>query len=253
MTTRRLLPLALLPSFALALAACGTSAPTPASWGTPPDQLEAITLSGVAQGTAVSQNGAITVTGSGQDFSLSFAGVAPMNVHTPGKSDLSSLNGSTVTLDVPVGEAADPTLRSFVVTDTKGPVYVANIGYGVDTDTLFGAGFATYGAPVASEIIDLHAVSGYEQKDYTPIVFKTDTGDVSVLPGEVASITVKGAIYRVTTISSTHITYQTSQDFACGESSTMAYEMLRVETAPAPLKLVRPAGLSPLALGCGGI
>jgi hypothetical protein len=245
-----LAPLALLPF--LALAACNGQ---PTSWGTPPEQLEAFTVSGAASGPAqMSMMGALAVTGSGQDFSVTVAGSGTLAIHTPGQSDLSSLNGHTVTVLLPVSQAGDPSavdVRSLLVTDDQGPAYLADVAADLDTDTLFGAGFATYGTPVASVITD--QTGGYMESEYTPIVFKTDSGEVSLLPGQVDAITVKGAVYRVTVISAVDITYHFDQALACGPSSAMVYEMLRVEAPPAPRKLVRPAGMPGLSLVCLGV
>ena len=252
MKTAPIRPLALLPLLALALAACHGEA-QPTTWGTPPDQLEALTVTGLTTGAEVTESGAVTVTGSDQDFTVTVGTAAPLTIHTPGKSDLSILGGRTLTVDFPVSEAFGPTTRTMLVTDAQGPVYVANLGYGIDTDTLFGAGFVTYGAPVASVVDQEPAGAGYIETDYGPLSFKGDTGAVSLLPGQVGAVTVKGVVYRVTVIGATDVTYHDNGQLACGPSSTMVYEMLRVATPPTPLQLVRPASLGPISLGCLGV
>jgi hypothetical protein len=253
-TTSKPLLLALIPSLSLALAAChGQGAPS--SFGTPPDQLEAPSVTGLATSQEVTQSGAVVVTGSARDFAINVGSNASLTVHTPGLSDLSTLGGRTLTFDFPATVPFAPSTRSLLVTDAQGPVYVVDLGpeTGIDTDTLFGTGFATYGTPVASVVDDVTggSVSGYIETDYTPIVFKSDSGPVSLLPGQVGAVTVKGAVYRVAVIGATDVTYAGNTELGCGPSSTMVYEMLRVEAAPAPLSVTRPASLGAISLGCG--
>jgi hypothetical protein len=242
----------------LALAACGG---IPASTGTPPEQLEPIDISGAATDN-LDLSGVLSVTGSDRDFAFGVVdavqGEIHLDVHSPGMADLTTLHGRTVSIHMPAAPSYMPTVRSVLVTDEKGPLYVGDAGYGflVDgsgygLDLPFGTDFIRFGEPVATVYEDLGAnSSGYEEKGYGPLIFKTDKGDVSVAVGEVTSIAVGGALYRVSVIGSIKVQYHTDEEVNCGEGSTISFEMLRVDAAPSPLKLTRPPHLDPVALGC---
>jgi hypothetical protein len=141
-----------------------------------------------------------------------------------------------------------------VLTDDAGPLYVADVGIGVDRDKLFGKGFVTWGEPVATEVTRLGTTgaSDYQEKGYTPAVFATDNGPVSLLPGEVGTIQVHGAIYRAAVITAYTIEYQSGEGVACGDTSTLSYELFRVSAKPEAKKVTRPASLPPARLGCVG-
>jgi hypothetical protein len=253
-STSRPLLVALIPSLSVALPACVGGA---SSFGTPPDQLEAPAVSGLTSTADVTESGTVTVSGSGRDFTITVGTNPALTFHSPAMSDLTTLNGRTLSVDFPASVGFDPTSRPVLATDTQGPVYVVDLGpsSGISTVTLFGAGFVTYGTPVAAVVDKLSGAegSGYIETSYTPIVFQSDTGPVSLIPGQVGAVTVAGAVYRVVVIGATDVTYHGNSDLGCGPSSSMVYEMLRVTAAPAPATITRPASVGPIALGCGGV
>lgn len=238
------LALVLAAPFALAIAACNGS--TTPSDTPPPEQLEALAVTGEAQYEEITHQGNLIITGSERDFSVEIEEhdfASKIGVHTPGKSDLSKLNGRAAT--VKLANAGLHEERSIIITDEAGPLYVADVGHGVDSDAMFGKGFVTWGEAVATNSDDLY------DWEYTPAVFKTDKGDVSVLPGDTETIEVSGASYRVAVIAAYRVTPHPDAALPCGGiSDLLSYELLRVEEKPAPVKITRPTTAKLAHLGC---
>lgn len=214
--------------------------------GTIPDQLEAFEIAGEQSYESVERQGAVTVSGSERDFHLVLedtAGPVDLTVHTPGMTDLRSLDGRTVTVTLaPMGLHQE---RSVLVADEAGPLYLADVGHGVDTDALFGAGFVRYGETIGTSSDDSY------DWEYAPAVFKTDDGDVSVQPGNAGSLVLGGATYRVAVIAAYKVTPHPDASLPCGGiSDLLSYELLRVETAPTAAKIQRLQSAELAHLGC---
>jgi hypothetical protein len=261
---------ALLAPLALALAACGGSTDTnggpdsngiPESTGTAPEQLEATSVIRAGDPSPMTLDGKLAVSGAERDFAIQVPDATgasfELQIHTPGMADLGTLAGHYATVEVSDPQVWDETVRGVVISDDSGPLYVANPGFGVDETALFGKPIVTWGETVATEISPLSFGSSngedYEEKSYTKVVFMGDEGNVAVGAGEVASVVIGGAIYRVNVVSAFEVQYHTSEEYGCGEESTLIYEMLRVQAAPEPKKLVRPANLDPAGFGCMGV
>lgn len=231
-----------------ALTACNTDATT----GDIPEQLETleVTISGpgASEYEALHALGGITVTGEGQDFSMAISSGAAelvLDVHSPGASDLSTLDASDGTIDV--FESSFEGSRSFVVADDSGTVYFANAGdAGAEADALFGEGFASFGDEVGSTEDESFEWS------YRYIDFQTDDGAVSLLPGEVETITVGGVDYRVAAIAA--YDREPVEDAALPAcpvlTDMLSYELLRLEATAEADFLTRPDGIPAAALGC---
>lgn len=226
-------------SLVLGLAACSSS-----SSGTPVEELEAIQIKAEMSTSELTLDGALTVTGEGRDYSLAVAGSpAKIDIHTPGASDLSSLQGRaakvTVRDSISIGEGG----RVVVVSDDAGPLYVSVSNDEGDDNTTFGEGFARWGEAVSTDEGTTFIV------EQTPVVFKTDKGDVSVLPSEAAALTIGGAQYRAVVIAAYRVSVNPDADAVpgCDTPDMLSYELLRVEAAPEPKKqLTRlQGGLSP--------
>lgn len=229
---------------------CGSSGPS--SSGTVPEQLEAIAIS-TAQSPVQSSSlsGALTVTGAERDFVLSVGAAGAttaMNVHTPAASPLADLAGDDRTLEiVNEGFGSGPSL---FVADAAGPVYVAVAGDGVAiqaAEERFGAGFVRSGDEVGSQ------TDGTFIWSYRKAVFKTDTGDVALSPGQVKTLSLGGSLYRAVVI----ISYEASTNPdatelpGCGPESLLGFELIRVATpVSAASDLHRLAGLEAAFAGC---
>lgn len=240
----RLASTALLAASLSAVAACSGQSPS----GTTPEQLEALAVSGEQGYDPVQHQGKLTVAGVERDYQLTIAEAAKpvtLGVHTPGMSDLATLDGRTVTATL---EAAGlDGERSLVLSDDQGAAYLASVGHGLEAETtrLFGSGFARWGDTIGTSRDDSY------DWEYTPAVFATDTGDVAVDAGETATLTLRGATWRVAVIAAYKVTPHPDAALPCGGiSSLLSYEMLRVEVAPPAVKLVRPSSAKLAHLGC---
>lgn len=237
-----------LPAFLLGLAACGSDTESsPSTTGVVPEQLEAIEVGLASSENEVVFSGVLAITGAERDFNLEVlqveGGSFSSTVHSPGMSDLSQLEGLSATLTLtPSGLHGE---RSVIVTDGDGPVYVADVGHGVDADSLFGAGFVSYG-----ETLGTATDESYDW-EFTPVVFQSDDGPVAVEPGKTGAITVLGASYRVAVIAAYKVTPHPDAALPCGGiSDLLSYELLRVATAAPAVEIVRPADKQLAHLGC---
>lgn len=244
-----LLPVALI----LPLAACSGSDDEPEGAHVAQLELLSVQLTGATgdEYEAISGSGALTVTGSERDFTLSIAdeaGPLDVEVHSPGLSDLGALDGATVTVDLSTADFSTGT-RTIVISDESGPLYAADHGTGsAELAEAFGAGFVGYGETLGTE-----SREGYDWVYYTAR-FETDDGAVELEPGEVDTLSFDGVLWRVAVIAAYESSPQPDTAVpACGGSDDLlSYEMLRVEEPAEPAVLVRPEGAKVAALSCGG-
>lgn len=223
-------------ALSLSLSACGPQDP---DFGTPPEALEGISVErplGIAQ----SLRGTLGVTGSERDFVLSIADgevTHTIKVHSPAQSDLAALDGKDLTIGLGDSELSRPGL---LIRDDAGVVYYAYSGHDVEGAAAAGVPVGNFGEPVARVTMsDEHSDI---IREYTPVVFSTDEGDVSLLPGEVKSIRHGGKTFRAAVVASYSIRLE-GAEVACPPSSHVAYELLRVDAPLPTLKLVRPTHL----------
>jgi hypothetical protein len=235
-----------LSTLTLSLAALAGCAGGPT--GEAPEQLEAVAVQTTMDELQTDLPGTLAVSGSGRDFKLEVGSgdsLVAIDVHSPGLSNLAKLDGRDAI--VRLAQAGIHTERSLSIVDNSGPLYVANVGHGVDKDVeaWFGSGFARWGE-ASARLSD----ETYEW-EYTSAVFKTDEGEVSVFPASTATLKLNGATYRVAVIAAYKVTPHPDAALPCGGiSDLLSYELLRVEEAEEPEKLGRHPELQFAHLGC---
>ena len=216
-----------------------------------PDQLETLVVdvSGppAAMDQAFGRSGTAHVEGSGRDFRLVLDDV-DVKLHSPGMSDLSSLEGRTI--DASFSTADFATLNRAVVLETEdGIAFAADYGGGrAFVETWLGAGFVDWGKTVGTESRD------DRDWEYTTAAFATDDGSVEMLPGEVRTLRFGGASFRVVVVAAYRSTPDPDAELEdCGGSldDLLSYELYRVDAPVTAPRLVRPAGMSIAAIGCG--
>lgn len=225
------------------------------------DQLEAFTIAATSadgestrlEPTTIS--GVAAVTGTGRDRSVAVStdeGEWTLDLHLPGGSDLSLIDGESVEVDLPSsghlwGEAP------FAIHDAAGPVLVVQmLGHAPDAaDALFGEGFARYGEAVGYD------ERGSHEFHIKNAIIATDEGPLEVAPGEVHAVTVGGASWRFVLVAAYEVGDESGLFDAAskclGPPDALSFEMLRVSAVEAGDGLVtRPDGLGPsLGEGCG--
>ena len=217
-----------------------------------PEQLEAaaVTPDGSAvedTWAAVDVTGTLSVSGADQDWTLAVpdqAGSVVVKLHSPGHSDLTEMDGTQTRVEV--SESGLHGERGMLLSDEEGPVYFLDHGgWSWRAEELFGAGFVTWGDVMAEDRDDQY------NWDYTTAVFQTDNGPVALLPGDVDSLRIDGDLWRVVVIAAYRVDPHPRAALPCGGISDMlSYEMVRVDTAPEPIFLSRPAGLQLAYMGC---
>jgi hypothetical protein len=179
--------------------------------------------------------GEVAVNGSGADWTLAVDGVN-VAVHSPAHSDLSGLDG--LELVVSVAPEAVSNELSLAVTTMEGDLHylLEPVTPGAMTEETFGLGLV---APASA----LGEVSeGGWDLSLTSAWFRTDTGDVELLPGEPQEVSVYGVTYRATLIAAFTADLVTSQVVSCsGASERLAFELVRVEPGTADLGALRRA------------
>lgn len=236
----------------LAVAASSAGCNGPFVEGTLPDQLEPLSvLAPNDQGGTLGASGMVHVVANGdRAFTLSVGDAATaisLDVHTPGNSPLMQLDQKPATVQATSMEEGG---RSLVLSDADGPLYIASFGDDAGNSSLektLGKGFVTHGEEVARQ------GDGTFIWSYTKGVFKTDEGDVALLPGEVKVIEIDGVSWRaVVTVAFTATTDPSASALPdCGPGDMLGFEMLRITdpSSVATEKLLR-AGKDIAYVGC---
>ncbi|MCB9763334.1 MAG: hypothetical protein H6739_26445 [Alphaproteobacteria bacterium] len=233
--------LALLPL----LAACTTNAPAP-------DQLEA---GGAILSTleddfeALDVLGTLSVSGEGQDHTLAIVepddGLVTFDVHSPGSSDLALLDGREITASLlPFGFSEE---RSLILSDDVGPAYILDAGFSMDAvNTALGSDVVAVGEVLAEDSDDTWSWT------YVALDLHTDDGLVTLLPGDVADVRIGGHPWRAVAIGGYDREARPHAALpGCPVlEDLLSYELLRLDAPAQDDVVVRPADLSPAAIGC---
>lgn len=218
---------------------------------TPPEQLEAATATPALtqeEFTDVSASGTLQVSGEGQDLSLTVGegeGALSMDVHSAGRSDLSALSGLTVTADLLAWGFESS--RSLLLRDEGGLLYALDAGWSLDAvNEALGAERLRWGDEVATAKDDTWTWS------YTSLIVSTDDGELSLLPGDVANITLDGVPWRLVVVAAyaRENVPNASMPGCPVLDDVLSYELLRLETSGEDDVLTRPEGLDPASAGC---
>jgi hypothetical protein len=233
----------------IGLSGCGSD--EPGQTGTVPEQLEALQVApAVEEGGAIQASGTLAITGQDREYTLSVTpeGAATIDIalHSPALSPLAALHDKAVEVELGPAEMGG---RSLAIRDEAGPVYVATAGDGSGVELAekaLGAGFATWGAEVGTE------TDGTFVWSYKKAVLAGDGGPVEVLPGEVATVEVDGATWRVVVIASYTVGTNPDADAlpACSPEDMLAFEALRVEAAAEEEPVRRLADAQVAYIGC---
>jgi len=198
-----------------------------------PEQLEALSVEVVSTSVAADHvdgfavTGLLSVSGEGRDFHLRVVGdnEASLDLHLPGESELTLLDGRTVTLEL-TGAVYGVGDRGVAIYDGSGLVFLAQNSW---DDSLgagwFGESFATWGEPLFSERRDGATWT------YTTAIFQDDSGEVELLPGEVVGLRARGQEWRAVVNAAWLVEDVGLFDTACaGPGDLLSFELLRAET-----------------------
>lgn len=229
----------------------GGEGPGPTQTGTVPEQLEALQVApAVDNGNAIEASGALSITGKDREYTLvvtpESGDAIDIELHSPALSPIGALHDKDVQIELSPAEMGG---RSVAIHDEAGPVYVATAGDqsgAALADKVLGAGFASWGDAVGTQ------TDGTFVWTYNKAVLAGDDGPVEVLPGEVATVEVDGATWRVVVIASYTVGTNPDADQlpACSPEDMLAFEALRVEAAPEEAPVTRLAGVDVAYIGC---
>jgi hypothetical protein len=189
------------------------------------------------------------VDGVERDFMMEFDTTddhVALSIHSPGKLDLTSLNGQSLTAEIYEDHSwAGQTGDHLILSDEEGVVYFAQSGWFERTEDYFGEDFVRFGQPTSKTYDDDFITT------YSSVIFDTDEGDVDLRVGEVASILIDGDHYQAVVISA----YQMAGRFLvegsdCASSSQLSFELLRVPAPIASDMVERPRGMEGASLAC---
>lgn len=211
----------------------------------PIEQLEALEIASSSNEDVAPVSGRLNVAGSGRDFTLTVTegdGVHEFRIHSPGESDLQSLDGRMVE----VAWRTDTWSSALFVADADGPLYIADGGTGdYFVGTLFGR------APVESGEILAETREGDHRIQYTTLEFASDGGPVALVPGEVETLTLDGATWRAAAVAGWSAKRTSGQTTRCiSMLASLSYELLRIDTVVEPRSLVRAPDLDIARHGC---
>lgn len=200
----------------------------------PPPQLEALEVQLVSTSAEVeggfAVTGALTVQGEGRDYRLVVEGDGEVELilHLPGESDLSSLDGQTVTLEL-TAPVPGTGARGVAIYDGGGLAFLAQNSWdGRLGAAWFGEDLVGWGEALHDERSEGRTVT------YTEAVFDTSEGPVGLLPGEVAALSLAGATWRAVVNASYLVDDEGLFDAACeGPGDLISFELTRAEAAGA--------------------
>jgi hypothetical protein len=212
-----------------------------------PEQLEALTLSltaggsGGASSATLEASGGATVTGQGRDFHVDVgAGALAFDLHLPGMSELSLLDGREVTVAVTRETAAYVEQLTVTIDDASGIAFMASNVPGASSTI-------GWGELVAEEEVD-GVVWGY-----TRVAVQHDAGSATPLPGDVVDATIDGAAWRIVPHAAHRVEDASGQESDCIlPADVLGFEMLRVDEPVVPGRVDRPVELPMVrATSCG--
>lgn len=212
-----------------------------------PDQLEALTVSVSASSYLDSQwenleaSGVLSVTGQGRDFHLDVgAGTLEVDLHVPGMSDLSLLEGRDVRIALSREPGPYTDRLTVVIEDTGGPLFVASSQPGSHEAI-------HWGETVAEEEVD-GVVWGY-----TTVSVVDDGAGLALMPGDAAFASLDGASWRIVPIAAYRVEDDSDHQFDCIlPPDVLSFEMIRVDSSTEPVRVERPAELPAMrTLTCG--
>jgi len=251
----------LLPALAVVLVACPPGDPLKDPSVGAIDQLEAMEgtlLEGAPADDdwgAAERTGIVTIEGADGDYSLDvddpvgdWSTAFVMDLHLPGQTELAALSGQTLTVEA-VEMQWDEWPRSVVISDETGPLMVADAGYdSARVEEIFGEGFVSHGETVGVTTDETW------QWTYTSVVFQTDEGPVSLLPGEVTTIIIDGQPWRAAA-SAAYLREAQPDAMLPGcpiVQDMLAYELMRLsESGSYDALLERAADADAASIGCG--
>ncbi len=200
---------------------------------------------GTCSGDAIA-DGALAVTSTGGESAVDLGitvGEVVLAVHSPTGADLSAYAGHTVTAAVNYDWMLPASLE---LRDESGLLYVVESGAG----NAFSDVDVQYGEALGSLVDEADYKLTFHALDIT-----TDSGVVSVKPGEMKTVTIDGAMYRFGAIAAYDVaTIPGGMYSDCGgESPMLSYELVRIEADRTWAGIQRPAELDMAAAsGCGG-
>lgn len=215
------------------------------------EQLESLTAVPDTEDMGILQfQGQLAVDGADGDFVLTItpddgSAAATVTLHSPGESDLRSLDGDEVSAWMPAYAYGES--RSLVLTEADDVVYAAD--QGVDRDavnTRLGGEVVVPGDPVGTSSDDTYDWT------YRSVRIESDDGPVDLLPGEVEYVNLFDAVWRVAAIAAWDRTVRPGAVLpgCLAADSLLSYEMLRVSSAGEPEFRTRPTGEAAARVGC---
>lgn len=237
--------------FVAGLAALAGCSDSPSTTGTVPEQLESLSVElPKDDGAAHKVSGTLAVTGADRAFQVSVAGSSPLafDLHSPGQSPLAQLDGKTATV-----ELSSPGMggRSVIVTDDSGLLYVAALGDIAGKTAIekeMGANVVKYGTTVGTQ------TDGTFVWTYKKAIFTADEGEVTLAPGDVATLHFDGVPWRAVVTASYEVSTNPDADElpGCAPESMLSYELLRIGEPPASpeVQLKRFTGSATAFVGC---
>ena len=187
------------------------------------------------EGTRQDQIGNLRIDGTGQDFVLNISTSAEdVTVHSPGRSDLSALDGLTdVRMSVARAPLSDELSLSIVDSADELVYLIEPVEAGALTVEQFGQGLVGEGDDLGSAVVD-----GFDLS-FTSALIRTDAGDVALLPGEPQEVVIEGVTYRAVLLAAYTSSYTLGAAPECtGASARAAFELLRVEAGAADLSVI---------------
>jgi hypothetical protein len=182
---------------------------------------------------ALTVSGTSAVSGADRDWTVVVADPradVTVDLHLPGGSDLSVLDGRALTVDVTESWMGPAT--AFSIRDEAGLALIVQTWSGGTAAEAFGADFVSFGAALGEGVVD--SAEGDWTLRYHEVHFETDGGPVDTRPGEPFEAELGGERWRIVVLGAFEVVDMPATLPGCGSGfgDTLAFEMQRLEREP---------------------
>ncbi len=170
---------------------------------------------------------------------------ATWTYHSPSHVDFSSMSGDSVTVATQFNYSVSGGL---VISDDTGPRFTSSSTASEDGSTAFGHAVWSRGDVIGHGVVQKRIDNEEQKVQFTDVVVTTDDGDITMLPGEPATVNIDGESWRFTVLAA-YLAVNPEKS-KCGAPDILSVEAVRTEEEAGPA-LQRPGGLFAPVGSCG--
>ena len=149
---------------------------------------------------------------------------------SPSHADLYALAGESVTVATQINYTLSGGL---VISDESGARFVASSTTSEEGSTAFGHAVWRQGEVIGHGVVQKRIDNEEQDVQFTDVLVTTDDGEISMLPGEPATVTIDGESWRFTVLAA--YLALNPEHSRCGAPDVVSVEAVRTEEEPGPV------------------